>query len=140
MSKFKVGDKVKALYNVGSSKKGCICTIAKCWCNPKHEKCYVRLVEHLSKSDTHSHYADDYELVETNPVLTPEEVFEYLRNGTKLEVLGVRHARTGSTDTWLDVSDVDRITYHTIVTCKWRIKPEPEIIELNGKKYREIVE
>ena len=134
MSKFKVGDKVKALYNIGSSKKGCIYTIAECWYNPKHAKCYVRLVEHLSKSDMHSHYADDYELVETNLVLTPEEVFEHLRKGTKLQW------RYKGKDHWQDCINAGNVQVRCILDSEWRIKPEPEVIELNGKKYREIVE
>ena len=30
--------------------------------------------------------------------------------------------------------------FRCILDSEWRIKPEPEVIELNGKKYREIVE
>ena len=81
---------------------------------------------------------DRFELVPD--VLTPEEVFEHLRKGTKLEVFGRYNTRTGSVEKWLTAPHVKSITYNDIVTYKWRIKPEPEIIELNGKKYREIVD
>ena len=131
--KFKVGDKVKALRNFGGSEEGGIYTIAECWYNPEHRMYYVRLVEHLSKSDRHSHYADYYELVETNPILTPEEVFEHLRKGTKLQ-----YRRTSSLK-WVE-SNLDNSSFKMITLGKWRVKPEPEIIELNGKKYREIIE
>ena len=140
MNKFKAGDKVRALEDCGWSDKGGIYTVSKCWYNPRFSKCYVRLEEHLSKSTTHSHYADSYELVEPNPVLTPEEVFEHLRKGTKLQIFGLYNTRTGSIEKWLDAPPVELITYNTIVAQRWRIKPEPEVIVLNGKKYREIVE
>ena len=135
MSKFKVGDKVRALKDNGWTKKGGIYTISKCWYNAHTETYYVRLKEHLSKSTGHSHYADIYELVEPNPVLTPEEVFEHIRKGTKLQV---RHNNIKCC--WYDVINPELITYQEMLTNGWRIKPEPEIIELNGKKYREIVE
>ena len=67
-------------------------------------------------------------------------MFEHLRNGTTLEIFGKRETRTGSIEKWLDAPPMEIITYNTIVTQQWRIKPKPEIIELNGKKYREIVE
>ena len=133
MSKFKVGDKVRTLYDCGSSVKGSVYTIAECWYNSITEKWYISLWEHLSKSPKHSHYADSYELVEPNPVLTPKEVFEHLRKGTKLQ-----YRRTASSK-WVE-SNLDNPSVKMIILGEWRIKPEPEIIELNGKKYREIVE
>ena len=134
MNKFKVGDKVRALEDCGWSDKGGIYTVAKCWYNPSYNKCYVRLEEHLSKSTEHSHYADYYELVEPNSVLTPEEVFEHLRKGTKLQMQITHSAK------WVNVMDARYATYEDITNKAWRIKPEPEVIELNGKKYREIME
>lgn len=140
MSKFKVGDKVRALEKCGWSDKWGIYTISECWYNSLTEKWYVRLEEHLSKSTGHSHGADSYELVEPNPVLTPEEVFEHLREGTELEIFGRYNTRTGSIEKWLAAPPTELISYDTIVTQRWRIKPEPEIIVLNGKKYQEIME
>lgn len=137
MSKFKVGDKVKALSNYGSSIKGDIYTIADCWYNPNHNLYFVRLVEHLSKHPEHSHITTYYELVETNPILTPEEVFEHLRKGTKLQV---RHTGKVGHKDWCDVVKPELTTYEVMIVAEWRIKPEPDVIELNGKKYREIIE
>ena len=134
MSKFKVGDKVRALYDWGSSEEGGIYTIAECWYNHDHKRCYVRLEEHLSTSPHHSHTADMYERVEPNPVLTPEEVFKHLRKGTQLQL---QNSHSGK---WYDVIAPQYASYEEITTKQWRIKPEPEVIELNGKKYREIVE
>lgn len=67
-----------------------------------------------------------FELVQEDAVLTPEEVFEHLRKGTKLQLQWSHKARAN----WCDHSG----------TFVWRIKPEPEVIELNGKKYREITD
>lgn len=134
MSKFKVGDKVRALDNHGWSKKGCIYTVSECWYNPFTGEYYVRLVEHLSKSNVHSHWAARYELVEPDPVLTPEEVFEHLRKGTKLQMQPSHNTK------WMTVTDARYATYEDITNKSWRIKIEPEVIELNGKTYREIVE
>ena len=132
MSKFKVGDKVRALYDWGSSEEGSIYTIVECWYNHDHKRCYVRLKEHLSTSPHHSHTADMYELVEPNHVLTPEEVFKHLREGVKLQ-----YKQEASPKGWRDCSNPQ---FANILNRVWRIKPEPEVIELNGKKYREIME
>ena len=135
MSKFKVGDKIR-------------CVDTDCTRDLTKGKVYV-VVEESSVSDfvyiecdkgLGYYYATRFELVQGGDTLTPEEVFEHLRKGTKLEVFGRHNTRTGSFEKWLDAPPVDLITYNTIVTQQWRIKPEPEIIELNGKKYREIVE
>ena len=133
MCKFKAGDKVRALDNHSWSERGCIYTVSECWFNPFTGKEYVRLVEHLSKSNTHSHWAARYELVEPKP-LAPEEVFEHLRKGTKLQL---QNSYSGK---WCDLIVPQSASYADITTRQWRIKPEPEVIELNGKKYREIVE
>lgn len=131
-TKFKVGDKVRALDNFGWSTKGAIYTVSKCWYNADHRECYVRLVEHLPKGANHSHSADSYELVEHNPVLTPEEVFEHLRKGTKLQYKNECAPRM-----WRDCSNPQ---FANILNREWRIKPEPEVIELNGKRYKLIEE
>ena len=76
-----------------------------------------------------------FELVEPNSVLTPEEVFEHLRKGTKLQWA---HK---STENWCKHSgDITRIKVNELIDYSWRIKPEPEVIELNGKRYKLIEE
>ena len=73
-----------------------------------------------------------FELVEPNPVLTPEEVFEHLRKGTKLQ-----YKKEVSPKGWCDCSNPQ---FANILNREWRIKPEPEVIELNGKRYKLIEE
>ena len=131
-TKFKVGDKVRALVNHGWSTKGAVYTVSECWYNSITSNCYVRLVEHLPKGTNHSHIADSYELVEPKPVLTPEEVFENLRKGTKLQ-----YKKEASPKGWCDCSNPQ---FANILNREWRIKPEPEVIELNGKRYKLIEE
>lgn len=75
---------------------------------------------------------DQFELVQDDAVLTPEEVFEQLRKGIKLQ-----YKQDASPTGWRDCSNPQ---FANILNRVWRIKPEPEVIELNGKKYREIVE
>ena len=138
MSKFKVGDKIRCVDNSYWSEdltKGKVYVVVE----EATKQDFVRIV-----SDRTLHVGgysvERFELVQENISLTPEEVFEHLRKGTKLEVFGRHNTRTGSFEKWIDAPPIDLITYNTIVTKQWRIKPEPEIIELNGKKYREIVE
>lgn len=131
-TKFKVGDKVRALVNHGWSTKGIIYTVSECWYSSVSGECYVRLVEHLPKGLYHSHSVDSYELVEPNPVLTPEEVFAHLRKGTKLQ-----YKKEASPKGWCDCSNPQ---FANILNREWRIKPEPEVIELNGKRYKLIEE
>lgn len=73
-----------------------------------------------------------FELVEPNSVLTPEEVFEHLRNGTKLQ-----YKQEAFPKGWRDCSNPQ---FANILNREWRIKPEPEVIELNGKRYKLIEE
>lgn len=73
-----------------------------------------------------------FELVEPNSVLTPEEVFEHLRKGTKLQ-----YKQEASPKGWRDCSNPQ---FANILNREWRIKPEPEVIELNGKRYKLIEE
>ena len=130
--KFKVGDKVCCLYDNGASKRGQVYTVHKIWYNTTLRKWYMQLVEHLTKLHAHVHSADAYELVEPNPVLTPEEVFEHLRKGTKLQ-----YKQEASPKGWRDCSNPQ---FANIINREWRIKPEPEVIELNGKRYKLIEE
>ena len=121
--KFKVGDKIKCVdrTDLHYIELGEVYTVQ----NVVGE--YITLKEILR---SHSYLDKWFELVSSPEVLTPEEVFEHLRNGTKLQI---------SDCGWVD-KDRYSATIREVIYCKWRIKPEPEIIELNGKKYREIVD
>lgn len=79
---------------------------------------------------------DRFELVR-NDVLTPEEVFEHLRKGTKLEY---EHEYKLNGYTVTDWRVCTNPQFANILNRKWRIKPEPEVIELNGKRYKLIEE
>lgn len=69
-------------------------------------------------------------LVPDAVVLTPEEVFEHLRKGTKLQLQNSYSGR------WCDLIAPKYVSYEEITTKQWRIKPEPKIITLNGKRYQ----
>ena len=124
--KFKTGDKVRCVKPTSAVgvKVGGVYTIR----GVSHKSqfgIHVALSEVLSTPTT-----DVFELVQEDAVLTPEEVFEHLRKGTQLQVRDCG---------WQD-KDRHSTTFSEIIHCKWRVKPEPEVIELNGKKYREIVD
>lgn len=137
MSKFKVGDNVKCIEHgildttYGNVYK--VLAVSEFW-----GKLYFDYIDDVGERS--DRLQSRFELVQEDVVLTPEEVFAHLRKGTELEVFGRYETRKGSFEKWLDAPPIDLITYNTIVTKQWRVKPEPEIIELNGKKYREIVE
>ena len=127
MSKFKVGDKVR------------------CVMSGREDLTYGRIYEIISISDTWYRVLNDNDLVDGyaeglfeslayNIILTPEEVFGHLRKGTKLQW---RHKSNGR---WQDCVHAANVQVRCILDSEWRVKPEPEVIELNGKKYREIVE
>lgn len=128
MSKFKVGDKVRCVEGgFGYITEGCIYEIA----TVKGKFYHV-----ITDSGLRNVYHEEvFELVVPNPVLTPEEVFEHLRKGTKLQWA---HK---STENWCNHSgDVTRIKVNELFDYYWRVKPEPEVIELNGKRYKLIEE
>lgn len=83
-------------------------------------------------AEPHNYGQRYFELVR-DPVLTPEEVFKHLQLCTKLQFA------IGSQ--WYDHSGntVD-IKVSELISTKWRIKPAPEIIEANGRKYKLIEE
>ena len=128
MSKFKVGDKVRVVIGdkVFGLNKGSVHNVVSV-----HPMGNIE----ITGISTIQWSPDRFELVQEDAVLTPEEVFEHIRKGTKLQV---RHNNIKCC--WYDVINPELITYQEMLTNEWRIKPEPEIIELNGKKYREIVE
>ena len=121
-SKFKVGDRVRCVDNKDykSLTVGKIYTIVDIKFNG-----LIFIVD------------DDYELCDymdkafelVSEYLTPEEVFEHLRKGTKLQHLIPNHG-------WRDVTTPNEMYYEDICNEKFRVKPEPEIITLNGKRYQ----
>lgn len=134
MSKFKVGDKVRCVDNDDYEDH---LTVGKVYTvhsiGYSCSKLYLR-IKPDGVLDVGGYSNLRFELVEPNPVLTPEEVFEHLRKGTKLQQLN-EHAGV-----WRDIVSPEVAPFNRIVGAKWRIKPEPEVIELNGKRYKLIEE
>lgn len=129
MSKFKVGDVVECLDTCGSP-----LTAGKHYVVQSVTELYIRVVNDNGNTGGYSHTTFKL-VVEANPVLTPEEVFEHLRKGTKLQWC------CKSTLNWCDHSgELKRIKLNELIDYDWRIKPEPEVIELNGKRYKLIEE
>lgn len=129
MSKFKVGDKVRCIAaGFGDITQGFI-----------YEVTLVSVTDAWYKMRTNSGILSYYpervfEAVEPNSVLTPEEVFDHLRKGTKLQQL------TRISKQWVDVIHPEHTPFEDISNIQWRVKPEPEVIELNGKRYKLIEE
>lgn len=126
MSKFKVGDKVRCTNCLPTQyiKFGEVYTV---------QKITDGCIELAEIEFPHDYFAERFELVlEPNPVLTPEEVFEHLRKGTKLQ-----YKQEASPKGWRDCSNPQ---FANILNREWRVKPEPEVIELNGKRYKLIEE
>jgi hypothetical protein len=127
MSKFKVGDKVRCVKaGLRYITEGCIYEI-----DTVNGKFYHVITDCGLRN---SYYWNVFELVEPNLVLTPEEVFEHLRKGTKLQL---QNSHSGK---WYNVVAPEYVSYVEITTKQWRVKPEPEVIELNGKRYKLIEE
>lgn len=131
MSNFKVGDEVEFLENYSSFTIG-----ERAEVNYVDTDGTVRVSKLDSKNKMRSCwvYTRRLKLVPKDPVLTPEEVFEHLRKGTKLQLQNSHSGR------WYDVIAPQYASYEEITTKQWRIKPEPEVIELNGKRYKLIEE
>ena len=125
--KFKVGDKVRCVKHTAAQgvHVGKVYTV-----KGYNDHCIKYGCVLLVEVDGSSPYEACLKLVQEAAVLTPEEVFEHLRKGTKLQVRDCG---------WQD-KERHSTSFSEIINCKWRIKPEPEVIELNGKKYREIVD
>lgn len=140
MSKFKAGDKVRCVDNScyhNHLTVGKVYTVLHEDTDPR----YVRIKPDHGL-DEGGYGVKRFILVQGDAVLTPEEVFEHLRKGTKLQIKNKCITPRDVTYNWVDIGEdfmVD-LMYDTICTKIFRIKPEPEVIELNGKKYREIVE
>ena len=130
MSKFKVGDKIRCIDNSEYPRHltlGKVYTVVE----SETDSRYVR-IESDHDLSIGGYKVGRFELVELNPVLTPEEVFEHLRKGTKLQ-----YKQEAFPKGWRDCSNPQ---FANILNQEWRIKPEPEVIELNGKRYKLIEE
>lgn len=125
MSTFKVGDAVRCTRDgVYPLTVGGVYTIESI------EDEFLRVTDDLGRLGGYSYTR--FELAQ-EPVLTPEEVFEHLRKGTKLQFA------IGSQ--WQEHSgNIESIKVLELISTKWRIKPVPEIIEANGRKYKLIEE
>lgn len=131
MAEFKVGDKVRCV------KVGLRYITEDCIYEIRYAR--GRIYHVIADNGIRNCYpASVFELVEPNPVLTPEEVFEHLRKGTKLQCRKTAHLKWCDTITGSLVTD--NPTFKMITLWNWRIKPEPEVIELNGKRYKLIEE
>ena len=125
MNKFKVGDTVRVVLEEPSY---------DLYTDAVHTVTRVHPMGNISLPDTGSVLwsPERFVLVQDAVELTPEEVFEHLRKGTKLQ-----YKHEASPKGWRDCINPQ---FANILNREWRIKPEPEVIELNGKKYREITE
>jgi len=133
--KYKAGDKVRCVDNSRYLKHltvGKVYTVLRQDTDPR----YVR-IEPDHGLDEGGYRVERFELVH-DAVLTPEEVFEHLRKGTELQYRRTSSLPWSSTSAGVKIND--NPTYRMITLGEWRVKPEPEVIELNGKKYIEIME
>lgn len=133
MSTFKVGDKVRCVSQSDARgvEVGSIYTVK----NPQFFKskihkdvyCMVLLEVDSSPYDKHFELAQE-------PVLTPEEVLQYFKEKRQDELECIQP----------NGLVLDNMTEYTgvkyILEYKWRIKPVPEIIKANGRKYKLIEE
>lgn len=123
-TKFKVGDTVRCV------SVHCYISLGRNYVIKEIHGEWYRVITDNGNLD--GYREDAFELVEPNPVLTPEEVFEHLRKGTKLQYKQEEFPKG-----WRDCSNPQ---FANILNREWRIKPEPEVIELNGKRYKLIEE
>lgn len=121
-TKFKVGDTVRCV------SVHCYISLGRNYVIKEIHGEWYRVITDNGNLD--GYREDAFELVEPNPVLTPEEVFEHLRKGTKLQYKQEEFPKG-----WRDCSNPQ---FANILNREWRIKPEPEVIELNGKRYKQL--
>ena len=126
MSDFKVGDKVRRIGgNCAGTVTGGIYTVKRF-----RLPCTIMLLEF--PEDKLGWGASNFELVRDH-VLTPEDVLTHLLVGTKLEYK--------LDSKWVSHSgDLKLTSVGSLSSLQWRIKPVPEIIEANGRKYKLIEE
>lgn len=128
MSTFKVGDKVRRIgCNCAGTVTGGIYTVK----GFRVGGTTIMLLEF--PEDKMGWDAREFELARDH-VLTPEEVFKHLREGTQLE------CSDKGRDNWCTIHSNSRVSVGQIETFQWRIEPVPEIIEANGRKYKLIEE
>lgn len=132
MSTFKVGDKVRCVSQSDARgvEVGSIYTVK----NPQffkskiHEDVYCMVLLEVDSSPYDKHF----ELAQ-EPVLTPEEVLKHLLAGAKMEYK--------LDSKWVSHSgDLNLTSVQSLSSLQWRVKPVPEIIEANGRKYKLIEE
>lgn len=126
MSTFKVGDKVRRIGgNCAGTVTGGIYTVKRF-----RLPCTIMLLEF--PEDKLGWGVSNFELAQ-EPVLTPEEVLKHLLAGTKMEYK--------LDSKWVSHSgDLNLTSVGSLSSLQWRIKPVPEIIEANGRKYKLIEE
>ena len=128
MSGFKVGDKVRRIGdNCAGTVTGGIYTV-------KGVRLPYTIMLLEFPEDVLGWGISKFQLAQ-EPVLTPEEVFKHLREGTKLE-----SRQKGAPSTWSEVTNGWCVQLRDICNAEWRVKPVPEIIEANGRKYKLIEE
>lgn len=128
MSKFKVGDVVECLDTCGWP-----LTAGKHYVVQSVTELYVRVVN--DNGNTGGYSPTTFKLVvAANPVLTPEEVLQYFKEKRQAELECIQPNGLVLNN----MTEYTGIKY--IFECTWRIKPEPEVIELNGKRYNLIEE
>ena len=133
MSTFKVGDKVRCVSRRGALgvEVGSIYTVKnpQLFASKIHKDVYCMV---LLEVDSYP-YDNHFELVQEAAVLTPEEVLKHLLAGTKMEYK--------LNSKWVSHSgDLNLLSVQSLSSWQWRIKPVPEIIEANGRKYKLIEE
>lgn len=127
VNKFKVGDTVRCIDSYG-----CHITHGEVYTVKEVVGEYLRVIDDGGRLGGYRYTR--FELAQ-EPVLTPEEVFKHLRDGTELQV-----RRAPTHPTWTDVKVPLHSTLEVILKADWRIKPVPKIIEANGRKYKLITE
>lgn len=126
MSDFKVGDKVRCINSGGYPRipVGAVYTIASI------DGEFLRLIYEGVHIGGYSYTR--FELVRDH-VLTPEDVLTHLLAGTKMEYK--------LDSKWVSHSgDLKLTSVGSLSSLQWRVKPVPEIIEANGRKYKLIEE
>ena len=126
-TKFKVGDTVRCV----SSRHSYI-TLGRTYVIKDIQGEWYRVITDHGGLDGYREKA--FELVEPNPVLTPEEVLQYFKEKRQDELECIQPNGLVLNN----MTEYTGIKY--IFEYTWRIKPEPEVIELNGKRYKLIEE
>ena len=127
MSTFKVGDTVRCI-NTGGYRR---ITVGKLYTVQELTGKFLRVID--DGGNVGGYEYTRFELVRDH-VLTPEEVLQYFKEKRqdKLECVQPNGVV------------LDNMTEYTgvkyILEYKWRVKPVPEIIEANGRKYKLIEE